>query len=317
MEVIHGMRHKLLKAIARLGSAVNKYAGVIRRPSNLRPAYAKVSRAHRLIIVGLYVLVALFVVAMLRDLGSHIRTRSLPTGSIVLSTNYSTYLVGDPVAFTVTNNYNSAVYITNNCPAEPLEVYRLEGSTWVHIHDTIDQKECPTTERQVRIPARSNVTGDFSGWKKLFEKPGKYRVVAYVDYYNSLPHSDFEVIAKPAVPEIPALLPPKPVVVTPPSRSASTSSSSSTPSSTTTQNQPTAPSRQTKTITLSVGTLVVEYTSTTVYVISVSPASGYRYEGGGSGTNVEITFKKSGQDDVQLTLSMRNGQLTQRVESDD
>lgn len=313
MEGVYYMKRQLPGAITRLRSAVMNRAKAIRRSRGLRPVYAKLSQSHRVIIVGFYMFVALSVVALLYDLGSRIKTRSLPTGSIVLATDYSTYLVGDPVVFTVTNNYNSAVYITNNCPAEPLEVYRLEGDTWLRVHDAIDYKECPTAERQVRVPAHSAVTGDFSRWKKLFEKPGKYRVVAYVDYYNSLPYSDFEVIAMPAMPEIPALLPPKPAAVVAPS----SPSLASTPSSAISQSQPAAPDRQSKTITLSAGTVVVEYTSTTVYVISVSPASGYRYEGGGSGSKVEITFKKSGQDETQLTLSMRNGQLTQRVASDD
>lgn len=305
----------LLKSLAQRLSSM-------RKPAQHRPAYAKVPHNQRMLIASVYIAIGIIVVVTLRALGSDIRTRSLPVGSITVTTNYAKYLVGDPVKFTVANNYNSPIYITNTCPSEPLEVYKQDGGTWKRIHDHIDPKDCPATERQIKVPAQSSMSGDYSRWKNLFSAPGTYRVVVHVDYYDSLPYSDFEVIEKPKVPEIPALLPPKSTVsVSSPSSTTNTSSgSSSSQTSTTVQSTPTpssTPVRQSKTVTLSVGTVQVEYTATTVYVLSVSPASGYSYEGGGSGTSVEITFKKPGQDETQLKLSVRNGQLVQRVETGD
>lgn len=297
----------------------------LRTPRHLRPVYAKIPHSQRLLIAVLYTTLIIVVVFTLRSLGSNIRTRTLPVGSISIATDYAKYTVGDPVKFTVTNNYNAPIYITNTCPSEPLEVYKLDGGTaWKRIHDSIDTKDCPASDRQVKVPAHASTSGDYSRWKNLFNTPGTYRIVVYVDYYNSLPYTDFEVIEKPKIPELPALLPPKQsVVAASPNNSSSTSantastaqnqSNNSTPSTTT----PAAPARQSKTINLSVGTVKVEYTSTSVYVLSVTPASGYTYEGGGSGQSVEITFKKPGQDETQLKLSVTNGQLTQRVETGD
>jgi hypothetical protein len=105
--------------------------------------------------------------------------------------------VGETISFTITNNYNSPLYVLNNCPNEPLAVYRLQDSSWVRQHDTASLEECPTEDRQVSVAANAVTSGDFSAWHNLFSQPGKYRVVAYVEYYNALPYQEFEVIAKP------------------------------------------------------------------------------------------------------------------------
>lgn len=126
----------------------------------------------------------------------NIQMRSLPAGQIQLTVPYSRYLVGETVTFTIKNNYNSAIYLTNDCPAEPLYVYRQENGAWVRIHDTASINECPTEARQIEVAANGSVNGSFAPWHNLFNIPGKYRIVAYVEYYDALPYQDFEVVAK-------------------------------------------------------------------------------------------------------------------------
>lgn len=67
---------------------------------------------------------------------------------------------------------------------------------WVRQNDEASLKECPTKQRQVTIKAGETTTGTFAPWHNLFKKPGKYRIVAFVEYYNSLPYQDIEVIAQ-------------------------------------------------------------------------------------------------------------------------
>ena len=91
--------------------------------------------------------VVLFVVLTTAFLlvAGRIRTYFMPTGSVQLSIPYKTYLVGEPITFTLKNNYNSSVYVSNSCPEEPLAVYRKESSGWVRMHDTTDPTNCPNT----------------------------------------------------------------------------------------------------------------------------------------------------------------------------
>lgn len=159
----------------------------------------------------------------------NIQMRSLPSGQIQLSVPYSKYLVGETITFTIKNNYNSAVYLINDCPSEPLNVYRQENGAWVRIHDTASITDCPTENRQIEVAANGSVNGSFAPWHNLFNTPGKYRVVAYVEYYDALPYQDFEIVAK----YVPA---PKPAVSTPvlPAYSQQTTQTTSPATTTTT-----------------------------------------------------------------------------------
>jgi hypothetical protein len=230
-----------------------------------------------------------------------IRTHTLPVGSIQLTVPYSKYLVGETVSFTIKNNYNSPVYLLNHCPDEPLEVYRLENGQWVRQHDEASLDDCPDERRQISVPANGLVSGSFAPWRNLFKQPGKYRVVAFVEYYNALPYQDFEVIALPA----------------------GTSKTTTTPAEQQTQDSalPTSGSatpyspKQTKTISISDGTIVVEYDTANIYVTSIAPAQGCTYEGGESGSQVEVTFKCPGGE-TQVQLSLANGQVAVKIESE-
>lgn len=141
------------------------------------------------------VLIAAFMIASYQ-VAAHVRTHSAPTGQLTLSVPYSKYVVGEEVAFSLTNSFNSTIFVSNECPSEPLMVYKQEGTKWVRIHDTVSQADCKNEARTIAVPSNGVVTGSFGKWKNLFAKPGKYRIVAYVEYYNALPYSDIEIIDK-------------------------------------------------------------------------------------------------------------------------
>lgn len=262
---------------------------------------------------GIFYLLLTVAIAAAGITWSHsLRTYTLPSGSIELEIPYSTYLVGEPITFQIKNNYNSKIYIPNHCPSEPLAVYRLESDKWKRIHAKTSLKKCPNTERSIEIEAGQIESGNYTNWASLFQKPGTYRIAAMVDYFNSVSYEDFKVIAKPK-PGVVAKTPTTQQTIQP-SSSPTTNSSPTTPTTTPTTTIPSLPK---KTISVSGGSVVVEYSSSRVYVLSISPSSGCTYEGGQSGTTVEITFKCGGEDETQLQLWVSNGQLIQRVEQDD
>jgi hypothetical protein len=127
-----------------------------------------------------------------------IRTHTLPVGGVELSMPYSKYLIGEPITFTLRNNYNSPVYVENACPNEPLNVYLLKNTTWIRLHDTATLQACPSEDRQISVPPNGIINGNFLAWPHLFTKPGHYRVVAYVEYYSALPYQEFDIITTPA-----------------------------------------------------------------------------------------------------------------------
>jgi hypothetical protein len=253
--------------------------------------------------MGFYVLIVMLVFLSLFFLASKIRTHTLPVGQIHLVVPHSQYVVGEPITFQITNNLNAAIYVQNKCPTEPLDVYIQKNGAWVRIHESANINECPKGDRQVAIAANSTLTGNFNSWPNLFKQPGHYRIVALVEHYNALPYQDFEVITPPAPAPEPVATP---VATQPqPSNVSSQSSGSQSQSST---------ALKSKTISTSKGSISVQYSASQIYVLSINPASGCKYEGGRSGPRVQVTFKCNGSE-LQVSLSLRNGQLVQNIEN--
>lgn len=133
------------------------------------------------------------------QVAAHVRTHGLPVGSMELSVPYSKYVLGEEITFNLTNNFNSVVFISNNCPGEPLAVYKQINGRWIRQHATTSEENCVEEARSIGIAPQDDVKGSFAKWKNLFATTGKYRIVAYVEYYNALPYADFEIVDKSTV----------------------------------------------------------------------------------------------------------------------
>jgi hypothetical protein len=142
--------------------------------------------------------------------------RQLPSGYVQLSVSKSHYQPGETVSFTVTNHFPVAIYVTNECPKEPLNVYRWESEQWIELHDTAsDDSECYTEPRRVPIPSEGAQSYDFADWPNLFAKPGVYRIATAIDHYGDVPFQDFVVLEPAEVIQVP-------VTVTAPSKPSPT-----------------------------------------------------------------------------------------------
>lgn len=124
---------------------------------------------------------------------------NLPSGHIVLSVGKEKYQLNDKITFQIENNFPNTIYVINNCPEEPLNVYKWVDNNWKQIHDTAKDKNsnCYKQPRRIAIGARSSIKYDFEDWPHLFKEPGVYRLVMKLDHYDDLPYRDF-VILKPA-----------------------------------------------------------------------------------------------------------------------
>lgn len=266
----------------------------------------KFDKKNKLLILFGTVLLLLVILAGLWA-GHRVNTRLIPTGSVSISSTHSEYLIGEEITVKIQNDFNSTISFENNCPLEPLDVYRYQDTAWVRIHDKTDLDKCEEGEEEEGVPSNGYRLISFAAWPDLFNKAGRYRVVAYVDYYDQLPFTEFEVIKKPKVPEIPSVSNDTPL-----SSSSSNTINSSIPGGTL---EP-ANSASSQTIKITQGTVVVTYDSSSIYVQSITPAAGYTYEGGRSGKEVEITFKGN-DNEVKLELELVNGRIVQKIEQGD
>lgn len=251
-----------------------------------------------------YSIVALIAITALVLWAQSLRSYRQPTGSMSLHVPYATYLVGEPITFTLKNNYDTTIYLPNTCPSEPLAVYKQEDDDdWERIHATTSKENCPNTDRTIAIEPGDKQSGSYAKWASLFKTPGTYRVAAIIDYFGVVSYQDFTVIT-----------PPEPKIITRVERQDVSGQLEAddlreAPASDIT-------SFSEKTISTANGSVAVRYSTTTIYVTSVTPASGCSYEGGGSGPQVEIEFKCSGTE-LQVKLWLSNGQLLQKIEVDD
>ncbi len=239
-----------------------------------------------------------------------IRTHTLPTGKITLTIPYSKYVVGESISFTIKNEYNSSVYVFNNCPAEPLAVYRQVDGLWVRQHEQASISECSGEDRQVSVAAGAIVDSNFDLWQNLFIQPGKYRIVAFVEYYNALPYQEFEVVAASTATIQQQVVVP---IVNTPAKTTQTPTIQVQEQEQEKQEQ--APSRQSQTITTAGGSISVEYDSNYIYVLNINPNSGCHYEGGNSGAKVRVKFQCA-KTEIDVRLSLNNGQLIQNIQTE-
>lgn len=163
-------------------------------------------------------------------------THQLPSGYIELAVDKTAYELGESVAFTVINHFPVPVFVMNQCPEEPLNVYRWEHDVWVQLHATArDEGECYAEDRNVGVPSEGSRGYTFDDWPDLFALPGVYRIAANIDHYPDVPFQDFVVRAPretvevmdppliryvketpaPVVPRAVPPLPPEPVVLEP------------------------------------------------------------------------------------------------------
>jgi uncharacterized membrane protein len=240
-------------------------------------------------------------------IGNKIATHTIPVGDVQLSVPYSKYLVGESVTFTLHNGFNSTIYVINNCPDEPLEVFRQENNTWVRIHDKAAIGDCSSNERQIAVTANSSISGTYEAWKNLFSTPGKYRIVAYVEYYNALPYEDFEIIAKPEVSSAKD-------VTTAPVQNNTTQNNENSASKQITS-EPTS-NLQSKIINVEGGSINIQYDSSNIYIVSITPSAGYTYQTSKEDGGLQVTFK-NGQTEIQVSLRVSNGQLVVHTEQGD
>ena len=142
----------------------------------------------------------------------------LPSGYIELEVSKEKYELGETVEFILKNHFPTTIYVTNECPKEPLNVYRWVDEKWIELHDTAkDSGECYSESRNIAIPSEGSRKYNFSDWPNLFREPGVYRIATAIDHYNDVPFQDFVIMEPASVIEVKKIIPsPTPPALTPP-----------------------------------------------------------------------------------------------------
>jgi len=143
-------------------------------------------------------------VAFAANFYEKIKMDQLPSGNIELVTSKNKYNLGDEIKFTVMNHFSVSIYVTNQCPNEPLNVYRWENGEWNQIHDQAkdSEAECYDEERNVEILPENSKSYNFNDWPNLFKNPGVYRLAMTVDHSSDVFFTDFAILEPAKVTEV-------------------------------------------------------------------------------------------------------------------
>lgn len=97
------------------------------------------------------------------------------TGNIILSTTKTEYSRYQTVTLQIRNNSPEDITIPNDCPAEPLNVYRYEGAEWVK-RSVSPELSCEETADIVIQPGKE-VLIPYDNWNyALFSDMGRFRI---------------------------------------------------------------------------------------------------------------------------------------------
>lgn len=102
--------------------------------------------------------------------------QSIISGKIGITTDKQTYHTGQMVNVTLSNATNVDLYVTNDCPSEPLIVDKQIDGKWTRIHDVTASTKCQGEPASYKIPSNASIKTDYRYWPGLFAQPGEYRI---------------------------------------------------------------------------------------------------------------------------------------------
>jgi hypothetical protein len=122
-----------------------------------------------------------------------ISAQPLTQDQVELSVTSDQYAVGAPVRFTIKNNMERPIFVANNCPEAPLQVYFWDGGHWLQQHATVEPDKCLGEPRRYEVVPHGTVSASYAYWMSLFARPGRYRLVAPIEHYQPAPSVEFTV----------------------------------------------------------------------------------------------------------------------------
>lgn len=95
--------------------------------------------------------------------------------NVYIALSKNAYKAGDFVVATIHNGRNEEVTIKNDCPDEPLDLYRREKSVWTQITATNENIVCE--EGDITLAPGEAYAFSYAPWNyQLFQKPGEYKL---------------------------------------------------------------------------------------------------------------------------------------------
>lgn len=99
-----------------------------------------------------------------------------PTGEIILETKDTNFAQGEIVSVKIINNTVEPLTIKNECPEEPLNIFKYDKGEWLQIHS--NPKISCADMKDITIHPTKEATITYSNWNyALFGELGRYKLI--------------------------------------------------------------------------------------------------------------------------------------------
>lgn len=116
----------------------------------------------------------------------------LPRDAVEIILSKEQYKVGEEIYFGILNNSDRVLEIENECPGEPLEIYKLTNGAWQHIKS---EAEIKCSQKYITVEPGELKGASFLPWQNiLFKSPGTYKIVVEVEGYGGEFEKIFTII---------------------------------------------------------------------------------------------------------------------------
>lgn len=120
--------------------------------------------------------------------------RSLPPDAIEIVLLKNKYKVGEEIFYGIQNKTDEEIAIENDCPGEPLEIYRQEGNVWEHLEGEANIK-CSSNGNEIIVGPYELKGSSFLPWQDIiFNSPGKYKIEVEIEGYVNEYEKEFEIV---------------------------------------------------------------------------------------------------------------------------
>jgi YidC/Oxa1 family membrane protein insertase len=102
---------------------------------------------------------------------------STASGPVVLETAKKEYIVNHPIELLVTNTTSEVVAVANDCPSEPLDVFRYVDGDWEQVESSSDSVVCSDDLKPLLLVPFETLVVDYRPWvDTVFSEFGRYKI---------------------------------------------------------------------------------------------------------------------------------------------
>ncbi len=120
--------------------------------------------------------------------------KTLPNESISIITSKDEYKIGEEIFFAIQNKTEKTLFIENECPWEPIEIYEYKNNKWVKLKARSSIVKCENAKEIILKPYELSGTS-FLPWSNIIlNNSGTYKLEVDIEGYKNSVEKEFKIV---------------------------------------------------------------------------------------------------------------------------